>query len=141
MCNTLIPDFHPPTASKNITLADLIESLNKQEHIIDMTSPVDPDTQKLIDNIAAIQLRMQDKEMMNLKAKDKLEKEFWSFFEIYPSLFKQIYEEGDLEMLAQMLCAIDRIKSGQTSVEDAEKELDEQFAGRFLSHVKSKQLC
>ena len=111
-----------------------------------MMNPVDPDTlpdtQKLIDNIAAIRLRMQDKEMIDLKAKDqleyrlKLEKEFWSFFEIYPSLFKQIYEEGDLEMLAQMLCAIDRIKSRQTSVQDVEKELGEQLAARFLSHVK-----
>ena len=97
-----------------------------------------PDTEKIINEVAAIRLRLKDKDMIELKKKDKLahrlkiEKEFFSFFEKYPSLFKQIYQDGDLDMLAQMLCAIEKIKARTVTVASAEKELGEQLAEKYL---------
>lgn len=105
-------------------------------------SPIDPsklpDTNTIINEVAAIRLRLKDKDMVELKKKDKLEhrlkmeKEFFVFFEKYPSLFKQVYQDGDLEMLAEMLCAIDKIKTNQISVKKAEKVLGEQLAEKYL---------
>lgn len=104
--------------------------------------PIDPtklpDTDKIINEVAAIRLRLKDPEIIELKKKDelahrlKLEKEFYHFFEKYPSLFKQVYQGGDLDMLAQMLCAIDNIKANNVSVASAEKELGEQLAEKYL---------
>lgn len=113
-------------------------------------SPIDPnklpDTEKIINKVAAIRLRLKDPEIVELEKKDKLahrlklEKEFFDFFEKYPSLFKQVYQGGDLDMLAQMLCAIEKIKAKTISVKNAEKELGEQLAQKYLyDKVPKKQ--
>lgn len=110
------------------------------------TKPIDPsklpNTEEIIEQVAKIRLRLKDDDMKKLEIEDKIkhrltiEKEFFSFFEKYPSLFRQIYQGGDLEMLAQMLCAIDKIKNNSISVEKAEKKLGEQLADKYLSDFK-----
>ena len=104
--------------------------------------PIDPnklpDTLNIIKQVAAIRVRMCDQDIINLDKKTqriKLEQEFYSFFELYPSLFRQVYEtgpDGDLTFLAQMLQMIDKIKSKQISVEKAEKKLGEDLADKYL---------
>jgi hypothetical protein len=107
-----------------------------------MNEPIDPsnlpDTNHILRQVAKIRLRLKNKEIQQLMKQDKLtcrlklEKEFQSFFEKYPSLFKHLFDDGDLVMLGQMLCAIDDIKNGTKSIKNVEKELGEELASKYI---------
>lgn len=110
--------------------------------IIDIMSTIDisklPDTKKIIEQVAALRLRMQEpcivklKKDNNAKCLMKVDEEFSEFAERYPSLFRHVYNGYSLDRLAEMLCAIDKIKAGQINVETVEKEMGESLAKQYL---------
>ena len=101
-----------------------------------------PDTKEIIDIVAAIRVKLNDEQMIELKKKDKtkhlqlFQEEFKDFYDIYPSLFDQVYNNNDLEMLAKMLDAINKIKTKSVSINSAEKQLGEDLAKKYLSKWK-----
>lgn len=97
-----------------------------------------PDTSSIIEQIAKIRIRLTDQDYVELKKKDParhrttIEREFFPFWEKYPTLFKLIYKGEDTSRLAEMLCMIDKLKSKEVSVEQGEKELGESLAQKYL---------
>ena len=97
-----------------------------------------PDTADIINQIAKIRLRLEDSDYVELKKNDPsrhrttIEREFFSFWEKYPTLFKLIYKGEDISRLAEMLCMIEKLKSKKVSVEQGEKELGESLAKKYL---------
>ncbi len=61
-----------------------------------------------------------------------MQREFGKFFDVYPALFTMVYDGGDLRPLAEMLCMIDEMKKGRISKENAEKELGENLADKYI---------
>lgn len=101
-----------------------------------------PDTKEIIDIVASIRVKLNDEKMIELKKKDKnkhlylFQKEFNDFYDTYPSLFDQVYNNNDLEMLAKMLDAIEKIKTRSISIKNAEKQLGEDLAKKYLPKWK-----
>lgn len=101
-----------------------------------------PDTKEIIDIVASIRVKLNNKDMIELKNQDEkkhrqlFQEEFIDFYDSYPSLFDQVYNNNDLEMLAKMLDAIDKIKSKNISIKKAEKELGNDLAKKYLSQLK-----
>lgn len=97
-----------------------------------------PDTTEIINVVAAIRVKLNSNDMIELEKKDKNEhlkifqEEFNDFYNCYPALFDQVYNNYDLEMLAKMLNAIDKIKSKSVSITKAEKELGLDLANKYL---------
>ncbi len=104
-----------------------------------------PDTSQLIEQIAKIKLRLMDQEMINLKKVDKskhqlqIEKEFFDFFDQYPSIFKVVYDDVDLTILAEMLGKIEDIKKGLLTKKVAEEQLGQTLANKYLYPVFPKK--
>ena len=99
-----------------------------------------PDVDKLTIEIMEIIEYINTKELIELNRIDSNEYEnavelkFPDFCERYYGIFKKIIHGEDLAMLWRMLKQINRIKNGNINFEDAEVELGEELATKYISN-------
>jgi len=100
-----------------------------------------PDVGSVLDKIAAILEYMCNDDIILLKKNDEneyikhMEEQFPAFSDRYYSLFQKVISGDDLTHLFSMLGAIERIKSGETTVDKAEKELGDELANDYVYPV------
>ena len=97
-----------------------------------------PNVGSVLDDVGNILEYMCKDEIQELKNNDvseytnHMEEKFPAFSFKYYSLFRQIIEGEDITPLFSMLGAIERVKQGQISLDDAEKNLGEELAEQYL---------
>ncbi len=97
-----------------------------------------PDVDDILGSIEKILEYMCKDDIIKLKEEDAggyidhMEKKFPAFSFRYFSLFQHIIEGEDLTHLFSMLGAIERVKKGETTLDDAEKDLGEELAQKYV---------
>jgi len=97
-----------------------------------------PDVPVLLNRVIEILKFMSTDEMIELKANDEpeyiivMENKFESFADRYYALFRKIISGEDLTPLMNMLAAIESVKDGKETIEDAEKRLGEDLAEQYI---------
>ena len=103
-----------------------------------------PDSEELLDTIAKIRIRMKTEGAKDAKKRGYMTyivymaKYFPEFEEKYPTLFKKILQEEDIDKLGSMLDMIDRMRNQTIARENAEKILGEQLAEEYVYPVLGK---
>jgi hypothetical protein len=101
-------------------------------------SPKDlPDTSKILDQVYLILEYMCKDDIIKLKQSDQneynnaLEAQFPEFSKRYFSVFSQVISGNDLTNLFMMLSQIDKVKNGQTSLEEVEKKIGKDLSKQY----------
>ena len=130
-------------SSSNLVTEDEIKKMDNAI-IYDMpdTSDTDsvnfPNVPNLLDEIANILEYMCKDDMIDLKTKNPnefenhMEEKFSTFSFKYYAVFQKLLSGEDLGPLFSMLAAIEKIKNGNVSLEDAEKGLGEELAKKYI---------
>ena len=106
------------------------------ENETDLTSF--PDIDEFLDKVVVILEKMVTGDMIELKKNNhseyvmNMEKEFPEFSVRYYSLFMKIISGDDITPLMSMLYAIDQVKKGNLSLEDAEKQVGNDLACKYI---------
>lgn len=102
-----------------------------------------PDVPELLKKVTEILEYMCTDDMIALKSTDSgefnkhMEEKFSVFSNRYYSIFYKLLSGEDLTPLFSMLAAIEKIKKGEVSMENAEKELGKELAKKYI-HEKEK---
>lgn len=97
-----------------------------------------PDVPQLLEDIISILEFINKPEMKELKQKNEpefqlyMEQQFPDFSFRNYSLFLKLLSGEDITPLLGMLAAIEKIKSGQLTLEEAEKSVGEQLAQKYV---------
>jgi hypothetical protein len=100
--------------------------------------PSFPDVPELLDNVSKILTYMCEPEMVELKKKSKeeytlhMEQQFPDFSFRYYTLFLKLMSGEDITPLMYMLAMIEKVKSGELLMEDAEKAVGEGLARQYI---------
>lgn len=105
---------------------------------IESGAPNLPDVPVFLNDIASILEYMCKDEILELRNKDSgefnqhMEDKFPTFCDRYYALFQKILSGEDLSPLMNMLVAIEKVKSGKETLDQAEKKLGEQLAKKYV---------
>lgn len=103
-----------------------------------------PDVPELLDRIIEIMEYMSEKSITNMRKGDvdgynaHMESKFEQFADRYYGLFRKIIAGEDLSPLLDMLSSIEKIKAGQLTMENAEAQLGDQLAEKYVYPKMSK---
>lgn len=97
-----------------------------------------PDTENILTNVEEILKQMCEDEVVKLRKENEpeyityMESKFPAFSFRYYALFQTIIEGKDLTPLFGMLGAIERVKKGDSSLDQEEKDLGEELAEEYV---------
>jgi len=97
-----------------------------------------PDTGVILKNVGDILEYMCKDEIVKMQKEDvdeytkHMEGQFPDFSFKYYSLFRQVIEGEDLTHLFSMLGAIDRVKNGELTLDEAEKNLGNELGDQYI---------
>ena len=103
-----------------------------------LPAPNLPDVGDVLSNVEAVLEYMCNDELIELKNKDEdefdrhMEEKFPAFSFRYYALFKKIISGEDITPLFSMLGGIERIKKGDITIEEVEKDLGEELAEEYI---------
>jgi hypothetical protein len=97
-----------------------------------------PDVPQLLDDVYKILKHIDNPDLKALKIADKqayqdlVEKDFPDFSFRYYNLFIKLLSGDDITPLLAMLVAIEKVKSGELTMEEAEKGIGEGLAKKYV---------
>lgn len=97
-----------------------------------------PDVKLFLDQVIEVMECMNQQEMVDLQNKDEeeykaeMEKRFPQFSFRYYAIFQKIISGDDITPLIEMLAQIERVKCGEIDIEEAEKNIGQSLANKYV---------
>jgi len=104
-----------------------------------------PDVQEILSKVIEILEYMTTDEILELRSKNKdeyeehMEEKFVPFSDRYYGLFKQLISGKDITPLIEMLTEIEKIKEGNTTIEEAEHRIGRSLEKKFVTPNLNKK--